>query len=204
MYGGGAAPPVKPSELGSFLLPMAAAKNCGNLQPDWQSIRCRWGDPSKAADPSSNPYFTLEPPSAWPTQVHGNAWIDMTMQMHYHAPYLPRAKESTMPAVLEAESTLTERYQTTVPETVRRALRLGKRDKIRFTIRPDGDVVMTRAAVPSSEDPVIGHFLHFLASDMAAHPERLAAINLGLVQRIQNLVGNVDVDLDAALTAEDE
>jgi antitoxin PrlF len=109
-----------------------------------------------------------------------------------------------MPTVLAVESTLTERYQTTVPETVRRALRLGKRDKIRFTIRPDGDVVLTRAVVPSSEDPVIGHFLNFLASDMTAHPERLAAINLGLVQRIHNLVGNVIVDLDATLTAEDE
>ena len=109
-----------------------------------------------------------------------------------------------MPAVLEAESTLTERYQTTVPETVRRALRLGKRDRIRFTIRPDGDVVLTRALVPPSEDPVIGHFLNFLTNDMAAHPERLAAINLGLVQRIQSLVGNVDVDLGTALTAEDE
>ena len=30
-----------------------------------------------------------------------------------------------MVAILEAESTLTERYQTTVPESVRRALRLG-------------------------------------------------------------------------------
>lgn len=109
-----------------------------------------------------------------------------------------------MPAVLEAESTLTERYQTTVPETVRRALRLGKRDKIRFTIRPDGDVVLTRAAVPSTEDPVLGHFLHFLASDMTAHPERLAAIHTELVQRIQSLVGNVDVYLDAALSADDE
>ena len=109
-----------------------------------------------------------------------------------------------MPAVLESESTLTERYQTTVPETVRRALRLGKRDKIRFTIRPDGDVVLTRAEVPTSEDPVMGHFLNFLANDMAAHPERLAAIDLGLVQRIQSLVGNVDVDLDAALMAEEE
>lgn len=46
----------------------------------------------------------------------------------------------------EAESTLTERYQTTVPEIVRRALRLGKRDKIRFTLRPDGDVVLRRAS----------------------------------------------------------
>lgn len=35
-----------------------------------------------------------------------------------------------MPATLEVESTLTDRYQTTVPETVRRALQLHKRDKI--------------------------------------------------------------------------
>ena len=41
-----------------------------------------------------------------------------------------------MPATLEAESTLTDRYQTTVPETVRRALRLRKRDKIQYVIRP--------------------------------------------------------------------
>jgi antitoxin PrlF len=128
----------------------------------------------------------------------------MAMQMHYHAAYPSRAKESTMPAVLEAESTLTERYQTTVPETVRRALRLGKRDKIRFTIRPDGDVVLTRAVVTTSADPVIELFLNFLANDMAEHPERLTAINPELVQRIQGLVGNVDVDFDAALTAEDE
>jgi len=43
-----------------------------------------------------------------------------------------------MPATLEAESTLTDRYQTTVPETVRRALRLRKRDKIQYVIRPSG------------------------------------------------------------------
>ena len=109
-----------------------------------------------------------------------------------------------MSAVLEVESTLTERYQTTVPESVRRALRLGKRDKIRFTIRPDGDVVLTRAEAPSSEDPVMEHFLNFLANDMAVHPERLTAMNPGLVHRIQGLVGNVNVDLDVALTPEDE
>jgi antitoxin PrlF len=109
-----------------------------------------------------------------------------------------------MPAILEAESTLTERYQTTVPETVRRALRLGKRDKIRFTIRPDGDVVLTRAVVPTSEDPVMGRFLNFLANDIANHPERLATVDAGLVQRIQFLVGDLHVDIDAALSAEDE
>lgn len=109
-----------------------------------------------------------------------------------------------MPAILEAESTLTERYQTTVPETIRRALRLGKRDKIRFTIRPDGDVVLTRAVVASSEDPAMGQFLNFLAHDMVTHPERLVTLDAGLVQRIQCLVADVHVDLDAALVAEDE
>lgn len=109
-----------------------------------------------------------------------------------------------MPAILEAESTLTERYQTTVPETVRRALKLGKRDKIHFTIRPDGDVVLTRATAPTNVDPVMSQFLSFLAHDMATHPERLAALDAGLVQRVQSLVGGVKVDLDAALSAEDE
>lgn len=109
-----------------------------------------------------------------------------------------------MPAILEAESTLTERYQTTVPESVRRALRLGKRDKIRFTIRPDGDVVLTRAVGTASEDPVMAGFLNFLAHDMSTHPERLVSMDNGLVQRLQALVGNVEVDLDAALPAEDE
>jgi antitoxin PrlF len=109
-----------------------------------------------------------------------------------------------MPAILEAESTLTERYQTTVPESVRRALRLGKRDKIHFTIRPNGDVMLTRATDPTNDDPVLGQFLRFLAHDMATNPERLAALDAGLVLRVQSLVGGVAVDLDAALSAEDE
>ena len=50
-----------------------------------------------------------------------------------------------MPATLEVESTLTDRYQTTVPDAVRRALRLGKRDKIHYSIRASGEVVLTRA-----------------------------------------------------------
>jgi len=47
-----------------------------------------------------------------------------------------------MPATLESESTLTDLYQTTVLETVRRALRLRKRDKILYVIRPSGEVVV--------------------------------------------------------------
>jgi antitoxin PrlF len=109
-----------------------------------------------------------------------------------------------MPATLDAESTLTDRYQTTVPETVRRALRLRKRDKIHYRIRPNGEVLLTRAARHESDDPVLGHFLGFLARDIARHPERLQAVDLGLVQRLQSLVSDVEVDLEAALSADDE
>jgi antitoxin PrlF len=109
-----------------------------------------------------------------------------------------------MPATLDIESTLTDRYQTTVPETVRRALRLGKRDKIHYSIRPSGEVVLTRAASREDDDPVLGQFLGFLARDIASHPERLQAVDAGLVQRLQSLVGGIEVDLDAALPADDE
>jgi antitoxin PrlF len=109
-----------------------------------------------------------------------------------------------MAATLEAESTLTDRYQTTVPETVRRALGLGKRDKIRYSIRPSGDVVLTRIEASEADDPVLGQFLGFLARDLASHPERLQAVDAGLVQRLQSLVGDIEVDLDAALSADDE
>ncbi|MDA8390218.1 MAG: type II toxin-antitoxin system PrlF family antitoxin [Gammaproteobacteria bacterium] len=109
-----------------------------------------------------------------------------------------------MPVTLEVESTLTDRYQTTVPETVRRALRLGKRDKIHYTIRPSGEVVLTRAEASEGDDPVLGQFLGFLARDIASHPERLQAVDAVLVHRLRSLVGGIDVDLDAALSADDE
>jgi antitoxin PrlF len=109
-----------------------------------------------------------------------------------------------MASTLEVESTLTDRYQTTVPETVRRALKLGKRDKIHYSILSDSAVLMTRAARTKDEDPVLIPFLDFLARDIARHPERLRAVDTGLVQRLQALVGGVEVNLDAPLSADDE
>jgi len=109
-----------------------------------------------------------------------------------------------MAATLEVESTLTDRYQTTVPETVRRALKLGKRDKIHYTIRPDGEVVLTRAASAEGDDPVLGQFLGFLVRDIAKHPDRLQAVDSGFLQRIQSLVGGIEVDLDTPLSEDDE
>lgn len=109
-----------------------------------------------------------------------------------------------MAATLEVESTLTDRYQTTVPETVRRVLKLGKRDKIRYTIRQNGEVVLTRATATEDDDPVLGQFLSFLAQDIANHPERLRAVDADLAQRIQSLVGGIEVDLDASLSEDNE
>ena len=109
-----------------------------------------------------------------------------------------------MAATLEVESTLTDRYQTTVPETVRRALQLGKRDKIHYTIRPGGEVVLTRAESAEEDDPVLGQFLGFLSRDIANHPERLQTIDASFVQRLQSLTGGIEVDLDAPLSAGDE
>jgi antitoxin PrlF len=112
--------------------------------------------------------------------------------------------ELVMSATLEVESTLTDRYQTTVPETVRRALGLAKRDKINYTIRPGGEVVLSRAEVGAGDDPVLGQFLGFLARDMVRHPQRLQALDREFAKRIKSLVGGIEVDLNAALSADDE
>jgi len=108
-----------------------------------------------------------------------------------------------MHSTLQFESTLTDRYQTTVPETVRHVLRLGKRDKIHYVIQPDGAVLMTRSA-PSEDDPVVGNFLEFLAQDMKKHPDQIQMIDAGLADRIRSLVGHIEVDLDAPLSADNE
>jgi antitoxin PrlF len=105
---------------------------------------------------------------------------------------------------LEAESTLTDRYQTTVPETVRRVLKLDKRDRIHYTVRPNGEVVLSRADAPEQTDPVLDHFLGFLASDMARHPERLSSVDSSFVEHIRLLTAEVEIDLDAPLSADDE
>lgn len=105
---------------------------------------------------------------------------------------------------LEIESTLTDRYQTTIPDAVRRTLKLRKRDKIRYVVRPDGEVVLMRADSTEQDDPVAVKFLAFLARDMEAHPERIRSINPALVRRARSLVKGVKADLDVPLQPEDE
>jgi antitoxin PrlF len=101
------------------------------------------------------------------------------------------------------ESTLTDRYQTTVPDSVRKALSLNKRDKISYAIQPDGKALISRVDQTES-DPILGGFLNFLARDIEKNPQHILAISSDLVSRVQSLVFGVDLDLDSPLLDEDE
>jgi len=105
--------------------------------------------------------------------------------------------------LLQTESTLTDRYQTTIPDAVRKALHLEKRDKICYTVQSDGHVILSRVD-EAEDDPVITEFLNFIAKDIKQNPQNLTAIDQTLLNRIQSLVVNVEIDLDAPLSNEDE
>lgn len=98
-------------------------------------------------------------------------------------------------SLLDAESTLTDRYQTTVPEPVRKALGLHKRSRLHYDIGADGVVTLRRA----DDDAALGPFLELLARDIHDHPERLQHMPAALHRRIDDLVSHIEVDLDAAL-----
>lgn len=109
-----------------------------------------------------------------------------------------------MPALLvHSDSTLTKRYQTTIPNIVRKALGLEKHDKIRFTLQPDGKVTLSRAE-EGEEDPSLLKFLSFLADDISRNPHNVSNMDSSLLNRVHSLVSGVDVDLDSPLSDEDE
>lgn len=104
----------------------------------------------------------------------------------------------------EVQSALTDRYQTTVPQPVRRALGLRKRDRIRYAIRANGEVVLQRLCPePVEDDPALAPFLSLLQQDITVHPERLQPITADLAGRLQELVGGIEVNLDAPLLDDD-
>ena len=109
-----------------------------------------------------------------------------------------------MSTPLQFESTLTDRYQTPIPETVRRALNLGKRDKVQYTLQANGEVLLTRGQEANGDDPVLGNFLQLLANDMVTNPTHLQPVSESLLQDLQTLTRGISVDLDTALASEDE
>lgn len=99
-------------------------------------------------------------------------------------------------------SRLTDRYQTTVPSGVRKQLRLRKGDQIRYRTDTTGRVYIE--AVSDEADPALGAFLDLLERDLIAHPERLKPLSANVLTRIDMLVGDIEVDLDAPLSPDDE
>ena len=104
---------------------------------------------------------------------------------------------------LETESTLTERFQTTVPSVVRKALRLGKKDKIRFTVQADGNVTLSRVQQDEA-DPALNSFLLFLGDDIQNHPERIQPLSASMKDSAASLITDVEIDLDTPLSEDDE
>ena len=83
---------------------------------------------------------------------------------------------------------------------MRQALRLQKRDRIRYRVMEGGQVLLERAQPNEAEsDPALAPFLNLLARDLRHHPERLSAIPADFAERLLRLVKEVEIDLDAPL-----
>jgi antitoxin PrlF len=96
----------------------------------------------------------------------------------------------------EEISTLTDKGQTTVPKSVRKALGLIAGDKIAFHVGESG-VSLRRAA--DNSDPAIESFLAFLARELERHPENLKAFPPEMKKRLVGLVQGVAVDLESTI-----
>lgn len=110
--------------------------------------------------------------------------------------------EIVMANLLQTESTLTDRYQTTIPDAVRKALHLNKRDKILYTVQPDGHVFLSKIE-ENQDDPIIDSFLEFIAEDIRQNPQHLTSINQTFLNRIESLVSGVEFDLNEPLLDEE-
>ena len=109
-----------------------------------------------------------------------------------------------MAAISEELSKITSRYQTTVPSGVRKQLKLGKGDQIRYRTEPSGRIYIEPVRA-SEDDPGLHAFVDLIDADISrAHPERLQAFDGGLYDRLKALVGEVAVDLDKPLSPDDE
>jgi len=106
-------------------------------------------------------------------------------------------------AALETESTLTDRFQTTIPSIVRQALHLNKKDKIKFIIQPNGSVMLSRVETVEN-DPAVESFLTFIANDIQKSPEKLQSLTAAMRDRVESLTAGVELDLDAPLSDADE
>ncbi len=95
--------------------------------------------------------------------------LAQVMQLHY-----PFCMDND-----DLESSLTDRYQTTVPARIRKALGLTKRDKLQWLLDDSGGVRLSRKSreEPEHVDPVLEAWLGFIERDILEHPERLVPLD---------------------------
>ncbi|MHB8528252.1 MAG: type II toxin-antitoxin system PrlF family antitoxin [Caulobacteraceae bacterium] len=98
------------------------------------------------------------------------------------------------------ESTLTDRYQTTVPKGVREALGLRRGDRLAY--RLEGDRVIVSKAEVGEPDPFLEPFLALLARDIRDRPSALRPRTRAYMDELAALVEGVEADLDAPLDPE--
>ena len=72
--------------------------------------------------------------------------------------------------ILETESTLTARYQTTIPDAVRKVLGLHKHDRVVYRVSDNGEVYLAKADAVETEDPALVPFLALLDARMVHKP----------------------------------
>lgn len=109
-----------------------------------------------------------------------------------------------MAILLNDQSTLTARYQTTIPASIRRRLNLQAKDRIHYQVRDNGEVVLLRAEHEIEKDPVISQFLDFLEADMQQQPHQLQALSEESFAEAQRLTASLEVDLNEVLPEDDE
>jgi antitoxin PrlF len=99
-------------------------------------------------------------------------------------------------------STLTKKYQTTIPAEVRKKLGLQKNDKIVYTFTSNNQVMLTRLD-SGNDDQAIEAFLDFLEKDIVNCPENLQPITKEIVESSLSLASSGVIDINAPLTGEE-
>ena len=104
-----------------------------------------------------------------------------------------------MKIIFDAVSTMTSKNQTTIPKSVRKALGLGKQDRILFSVLDSGKVLLEKNNTDDEEfehDPVVGKFLHFLENSMTKNPDSIKPTSQSRFNRLRQLTRETDTTKD--------
>lgn len=96
-------------------------------------------------------------------------------------------------AIFKLESTLTQRFQTTIPAPVRKVLHLDKTAKIGYRVTKKGTVEMFNAGM-EHVDSALGPFLAMLDARLKSAPEKIRPYTEADYEADMELVKGVKVD----------